>query len=114
RERFPPQKFFQHCLSLDERRCPQVFTVEVQQVKRDEDAVTPTKKQVTKDWAASIIDTGDLAIEYCAFNLRCSAIQVARSAKPRKMFPFLEISSLLPAAICANARKPSIFNSKMY
>src|SRR5262249_24653634 len=54
--------------SLDERQHPQIFAVEVQHVKRDEDALTTAKKQITKDWASGVIDASYLTIEYRTFD----------------------------------------------
>ena len=39
---------FQHDLSLDERQYTQILSVEVEQVKRDEDALPLTKQQIAE------------------------------------------------------------------
>src|SRR5262249_18433510 len=76
------QQFLQRCFTLDQRQSAQVSSVEIQQVERDEHAVTTTEKQITKDWPAPIIDTGNLAIYDDAFNAEefgdpCSKIRKA-------------------------------------
>jgi len=37
---------FQCCLTLDERQCPQIFSIQEQQIERDEDALTTAEKQL--------------------------------------------------------------------
>jgi hypothetical protein len=64
----PPQKFLQRNLTLDERQCAQILPIEVQQVKRDEHALTLAEKEITEHWPAGVINTCYLAIENCAFN----------------------------------------------
>jgi len=66
----PPQQFLQHYLSLDEWQRPQVFAVQIQQVKRDEHTLTTAAKQITEDRSACIIDACNLAIEDGAFHAK--------------------------------------------
>ena len=67
---FAPEQFLQHCFSFDQWQSPQVFTVEVEQVKRNDDALTTPEQQITEDGSPIIIDAGNLAVEDCAINLK--------------------------------------------
>src|SRR5215475_3689634 len=67
---FAPEQFLQHCFSFDQWQSPQVFTVEVEQVKRNEDALTTPEQQITEDGSPIIIDAGNLAIKHCTFDAK--------------------------------------------
>src|SRR5262252_3310427 len=67
-----PQQLFQHRLSFDERQRPQVFAVEIQQVKSDEDALATAEQQITEHGPARLIPTGNLTIQDGTFNAKSS------------------------------------------
>src|SRR5262245_32536474 len=81
---FAPEQFLQHCFSFDQWQSPQVFTVELEQVKRNEDALTTAEKQIAKDGASGFIDAGNLAIENSAFNLEVFSDPFAEICKTAK------------------------------
>ena len=65
------------------------------------------------DDAIRLYDRPDFTPSRTALSTRrCSASQVASSAKPRNTFPLRETSCPWPFSICASARKPSTFSSK--
>jgi hypothetical protein len=51
-------------------RHKKVFSVEVQQVKRDEHALSATEKQITEHRPACTINAGNLTIEHCAVHAK--------------------------------------------
>jgi hypothetical protein len=46
------------------------FPVEVQQVKRDEHALTSAEEQIAEDRPSSTIDVRNLTVDYCTFNVK--------------------------------------------
>src|SRR5262249_13774995 len=64
------QQFLQQCFSFDERQCSQVFAVEIQQVKGDEDALATAEQQIAEHRPTSFIHAGNLAVEHGTFNVK--------------------------------------------
>jgi len=46
------------------------LTIEVQQLKRDEDALAPAEQQVTKDCASRAVDASNLAVKDGVLNVK--------------------------------------------
>ena len=60
----PPQQSLEHRFSFDERQHAEVFAVQVEQIKRNEDALSLAEKQSAEVRPAGVIDAGNLAIEH--------------------------------------------------
>ena len=80
----PLAESLQHRLSFDEGKRPQILSVEVEQIKSDEDALPLTEQQIPRRCASGIVNTGDLAIKDGAFysnvfgNPRCEISEPAK------------------------------------
>jgi hypothetical protein len=63
--RYRPVRFYQgkHCLPFDEQQCAQVISIEIDQIERNEHALTAAEQQITEYWPASIINAGNLTVE---------------------------------------------------
>src|SRR5262245_42699544 len=72
---------------MDKRQRSHVLSVEVEQVKSDEDALATTEKQITEHWPACIIDASNLTVEgHRSQREDARRSHVARSAKLRNTF----------------------------
>lgn len=65
---FSSQQFLQSSLTIDERQRPQVFSVQVQQIKRYEHALATTEQQVSKHGPTGIVNARNLPIKDSAFD----------------------------------------------
>jgi hypothetical protein len=58
---FPSQQWPEPSFSFDQRQCPEILTVQEQQIERYEDAFPAPEQQVIEHRSGGIINTGDLA-----------------------------------------------------
>jgi hypothetical protein len=84
----PAEKHSELALPFDEWQRAEILSVQVQKIKRNEDARRFSKEKVFKDGAAFSVDTSNLAIEHGLFDLqmlsdpgRCDSIHIADAAK---------------------------------
>jgi len=55
---------------LDQWQWSQIFTIQEQQIKRDEHARSAPEKQIPEHRAAEVIEACNLAIDHCAFDAK--------------------------------------------
>src|SRR5204863_2868926 len=74
-------------LSFDEWQRSKIFAVQVQQIKRHEDARRLSRQKILKDWPAFSVDAGNLAIEYSVLDLQVFRDPGGKFSKAMKRVP---------------------------
>jgi hypothetical protein len=74
-------------LSLDQRQGSQVFSIQIEQIKRDKDTRRFSEEQILEDRPALSIDACNLAIEHGLFNVHVFRDPSGEFSKPSKCVP---------------------------
>src|SRR5262249_23702614 len=76
-----PHQFLQQCLSFNQRQDPEILSIQIKEIEREEHTLPFPKQQISKCWPARFIDTGNFVIEDRAFNFDVFHDPIGKLAK---------------------------------